>query len=105
MAVVPGGRDAITRYRVVESLAGGQYALVEAEPVTGRTHQIRVHMAAIGHPVVGDATYGKRSGFVPRQFLHAWRLAFAMPLSGRLVEFESPLPADLRLALSKLRQG
>ncbi len=105
MAVVPGGRDAITRYRVIEPLAGGQYALVEAEPVTGRTHQIRVHMAAIGHPVAGDSTYGRRSKLVTRQALHAWRLAFAMPLSGRLVEFESPLPVDLRLALAKLRGG
>ncbi len=103
MAVVAGGREAVTRYRVLEPLAGGRYALVEAEPVTGRTHQIRVHMAAIGHPILGDCTYGKRSELIPRQALHAWRLAFAMPLSGRLVEFESPPPPDLRLALAKLR--
>lgn len=103
MAVVAGGREAITRYRVREEMAGGRYALLEVAPVTGRTHQIRVHMAATGHPIVGDATYGKRSDVVGRQFLHAWKLAFAMPLSRRTVEFESPLPPDLRNALETLR--
>ncbi|MBI2912458.1 MAG: RluA family pseudouridine synthase [Chloroflexi bacterium] len=103
MAVVAGGREAETRYRTRETLDG--YALLEVEPVTGRTHQIRVHLAAIGHPVVGDATYGRRSALVGRQFLHAWRLAFTLPASGRLVEFESPLPADLREALDAVRKG
>ncbi len=101
MAVVAGGRDAETRYQVREVLAS--FALLEVEPVTGRTHQIRVHLAAMGHPVVGDGVYGKRSPLVGRQFLHAWRLAFELPSSGRLVEFESPLPADLRRALESLR--
>jgi len=101
MAVVAGGREAETRYRLREEIDG--FALLEVEPVTGRTHQIRVHLAAIGHPVVGDATYGKRSEIVARQFLHAWRLAFDLPSSGRRVEFESPLPADLRAALARLR--
>jgi len=103
MAVVPGGREAVTRYRVREEIAGGKYALLEVEPVTGRTHQIRVHMAAIGHPIAGDAVYGKRSDVLGRQFLHAWKLAFCMPLGGREIEFESPLPADLRQALERLR--
>jgi len=58
MAVVPGGREAVTEYRLLASFAGGDYSLVEAEPKTGRTHQIRVHFASIGHPVVGDAVYG-----------------------------------------------
>jgi 23S rRNA pseudouridine1911/1915/1917 synthase len=75
------------------------------EPVTGRTHQVRVHLATIGHPVIGDGVYGKRSPLVGRQFLHAWRLAFELPSSGRLVEFESPLPADLREALKEIRGG
>jgi 23S rRNA pseudouridine1911/1915/1917 synthase len=101
MAVVAGGRDAETRYKVRETFGG--YALLEVQPVTGRTHQIRVHLAAIGHPVVGDGVYGKRSDLVDRQFLHAWRLAFALPSSGRLVEFESPLPPDLAGALTALR--
>jgi 23S rRNA pseudouridine1911/1915/1917 synthase len=101
MAVIVGGREAETRYRLRETVDG--LALLEVEPVTGRTHQIRVHLAAIGHPVVGDAVYGKRSEIVGRQFLHAWRLAFDLPSSGRRVEFESPLPADLRAALARLR--
>ncbi len=103
MAVVSGGREAITRYRVREELASGAYALLEVEPVTGRTHQIRVHMAALGHPIVGDTTYGRRSDVIGRQFLHSWRLAFTMPLGARTVEFESPLPPDLRRALDALR--
>jgi 23S rRNA pseudouridine1911/1915/1917 synthase len=100
MAVVAGGREAETRYRVREVL--DSFALLEVEPVTGRTHQVRVHLAAIGHPVVGDGAYGRRSPLVGRQFLHAWRLAFELPSSRRLVEFESPLPADLRQALESL---
>ena len=102
MAVVADGRESTTRYRVREEIAGGKYSLLEVEPVTGRTHQVRVHLAAIGHPVVGDATYGRSSEAIGRQFLHAHKLAFAMPLGGRTVEFVSPLPADLREALSRL---
>lgn len=106
MAVVAGGREAETRYRVRDEVPSDSgYALLEVEPITGRTHQIRVHLAAIGHPVVGDATYGKRSTIIGRQFLHAHRLAFTLPASRRLVEFESPLPPDLRQALERLRSG
>jgi 23S rRNA pseudouridine1911/1915/1917 synthase len=103
MAVVQGGREAETRYRVREEFAGGRYALLEAEPVTGRTHQIRVHLAAIGHPVAGDPVYGRKPDVLGRQFLHAWRLAFAMPLGGRTVEFQSPLPPDLHAVLESLK--
>jgi 23S rRNA pseudouridine1911/1915/1917 synthase len=103
MAVVADGREATTKYRVREEFAGGRYSLLEVEPVTGRTHQIRVHMAALGHPVAGDATYGKHSDLIARQALHASKLAFAMPLGGRAVEFQSPLPADMREALERLR--
>jgi len=104
MAVVEGGRAAQTRYRVRELLddAGVAYSLVEAEPLTGRTHQIRVHFASIGHSVVGDRLYGKASALVGRQFLHAWRLGFRLPASGRYQEFESPLPPDLAGALEAL---
>ena len=104
MAVVEGGRAAQTRYRVRDLLddAGAAYSLVEAEPLTGRTHQIRVHFASIGHPVVGDRLYGKASALVGRQFLHAWRLGFRLPASGRYQEFESPLPEDLAGALKAL---
>ncbi len=103
MAVVAGGREAETRYRTRQLWDG--YALLVVEPVTGRTHQIRVHLAAIGHPVVGDATYGRRSALIGRQFLHAHRLAFRLPASDRAIEFESPLPPDLREALDKIRGG
>jgi 23S rRNA pseudouridine1911/1915/1917 synthase len=105
MAVVEGGRAAQTRYRVREFLddEGVAYSLVEVEPLTGRTHQIRVHFASIGRPVVGDKLYGKASPLVGRQFLHAWRLGFRLPASGRYQEFESPLAADLREALDRIR--
>jgi 23S rRNA pseudouridine1911/1915/1917 synthase len=94
------GRPARTRYRVIRYLTGCTY--LEAMPETGRTHQIRVHMAAIGHPVVGDAAYGARSPLLARQFLHAHRLGFAHPATGRPVEFTSPLPPDLDGALKAL---
>ena len=103
MAVVEGGRQALTRYRVREYLRDA-YSLVEVEPLTGRTHQIRVHFASIGHPVVGDRLYGKASALVGRQFLHAWRLGFRLPKGGRYREFESPLAADLEAALEALRR-
>lgn len=103
MAVIQGGRDATTRYRVIEAFDGA--ALLEVEPVTGRTHQIRVHLSAIGHPVLGDAVYGRASPLIGRQALHAWKLEFGMPLGGRRVEFESPLPEDMRRAIERLRAG
>jgi len=106
MAVVPGGREAVTEYRLLASLAGGDYSLVEAEPKTGRTHQIRVHFASIGHPVVGDTVYGRRRTRlpVPRQFLHAQRLGFTHPLTGQPLEFNAPLPDDLATVLHLLEQ-
>ncbi|MDE3076341.1 MAG: RluA family pseudouridine synthase, partial [Chloroflexota bacterium] len=94
MAVVRSGRQATTHY-VVERYFR-DFSLVRARPVTGRTHQIRVHLAFTGHPVAGDLLYGKRR--VPglaRQFLHAARLGFYQPTSGEWIELESPLPADL----------
>lgn len=108
MAVVPGGRDAVTRWRVLERYIGPgsgepRYTLVEARPITGRTHQIRVHFASFRHPLVGDALYGRRSAIVGRQFLHAAGIAFAHPATGERLEFESPLPDDLREALRTLR--
>ena len=106
MAVVEGGRAALTRYKVTERFDGprGKFTLVEAHPVTGRTHQIRVHLASIGHPLVGDPVYGRRSPLVPRHFLHAARLEIAMPPGEtERKTFESPLPDDLSDALSELR--
>lgn len=101
MAVLSGGRDSTTAYRLIERFNGA--ALLEARPKTGRTHQIRVHLAAIGHPIIGDRVYGRRSALVDRQFLHAWRIAFDHPRSGERLTLEAPLAADLDAALVKLR--
>ena len=104
MAVVDkGGREARTAYRVRANYDGA-YTLVEASPITGRTHQIRVHLASIGHPVVGDALYGRPSPLVGRQFLHAWRLAFRHPIMGQELNFESALPEDLGKAVASLEK-
>jgi 23S rRNA pseudouridine1911/1915/1917 synthase len=100
-----GGREAQTAYRVREYLDG--YSLVEASPVTGRTHQIRVHFASLGHPVAGDRVYSPSRGaasdaLVSRQFLHAWRLAFRHPVTGADLSFEAPLAADLQAVIDNL---
>lgn len=103
MAVVERGRAARTRYRVLREVDG--YSLLELGPETGRTHQIRVHLASIGHPVAGDALYGR--GGPPslrRQFLHAQRLAFQHPRSGGRLELEAPLAQDLARVLDELEE-
>jgi len=97
MAVVAEGREARTGYHVIKYL--GDYTLLEVRPETGRTHQIRVHLAAIGYPVVGDAVYGVKSSHLSRQFMHACRLGFKLPSTDEYVEFESDLPPDLEQAL------
>jgi 23S rRNA pseudouridine1911/1915/1917 synthase len=94
------GRAARTNYRVIRYV--GKNTLLEIMPETGRTHQIRVHLAAIGYPVFGDITYGKKSAFLNRQFLHAQKIGFNLPATGKWVEFESPLPEDLEQALKEL---
>jgi len=104
-AVVAGGRDSVTHYETLEAFRHA--TLVEVHLETGRTHQIRVHMAALKHPCVGDITYGadptlsKRLG-LERQWLHAVRLSFAHPDDGRWVSFESGYPADLQTALDRV---
>jgi 23S rRNA pseudouridine1911/1915/1917 synthase len=100
MAVVAVGRESRTDYRVIRYY--GNYTLVEIKPETGRTHQIRVHLAAIGYPVIGDATYGIVTKYLTRQFLHAGKIGFNLPATGRYVEFESPLPPDLQKALEEI---
>ncbi|HXX59235.1 MAG TPA: RluA family pseudouridine synthase [Dehalococcoidales bacterium] len=94
------GREARTRYRVLKYI--GNYSLLEVKPETGRTHQIRVHLAAIGHPVVGDATYGIKNQVLARQFLHAQRLGFYHPATGEYKEFTLELPPDLKETLERL---
>jgi 23S rRNA pseudouridine1911/1915/1917 synthase len=101
MAVTFTGREARTLYQVIKFI--GNYTLLELKPETGRTHQIRVHLAATGHPVVGDTTYGIKTDLAPRQFLHAYRISFELPTSRKPVEFSSPLPPDLLAVLEKLK--
>lgn len=117
MAVVEGGRRAVTRLRVREQWPAAE--LLDVALQTGRTHQIRVHLAHLGHPVVGDETYGAGWGRgmggpargwarelarrVPRQFLHATALAFEHPVSGELMRFRSPLPPELAAAAAWAR--
>ena len=103
MAVVGrGGRRAQTQYRVLESFA--DTALLECRLITGRTHQIRVHMAAVGHPILGDAVYGQDSDLIDRQALHARRLGFRHPRTGDVLRLEAPLPPDLLALLARLRE-
>lgn len=112
------GRHAVTRVRVVEAFGGNAAALIDCWLETGRTHQIRVHMSHAGHGLIGDQTYGGRrklspkavgegaadlgNGF-PRQALHAATLGFVHPVSGEVLEFESPLPSDMDALLTALR--
>jgi 23S rRNA pseudouridine1911/1915/1917 synthase len=103
MAIVEAGKEATTRYQVRKYL--DNYTLVEVSPLTGRTHQIRVHLSAIGHPVIGDPTYGTKSAYLDRQFVHAYRLGFRLPSSEQYHEFTSPLPVDLEQALVRLARS
>jgi 23S rRNA pseudouridine1911/1915/1917 synthase len=119
MAIVETGRRAVTHFRRVERWVAAD--LVRAELETGRTHQIRVHLLHLGHPVVGDATYaaGRERGFAgsarrwamelarrtPRQFLHAAELRFRHPADGREMRFERPLPPDLAAVAAWARSG
>lgn len=91
MSVNERGRTSMTQYRVIASFEG--ITLMECQPRTGRTHQIRVHMKHLGHPIVGDPLYGRRAGH-SRHFLHAWKIAFAHPENGKPLEFFAPLPTD-----------
>jgi 23S rRNA pseudouridine1911/1915/1917 synthase len=114
---VESSRRAVTTWKVRERF-GDRAALVEIELHTGRTHQIRVHFAEHGHPLLADATYGgakrearlepedplrRAAAAVGRQALHAWRLSFSHPRTGRIVEAEAPIPPDLGAALEVLR--
>ncbi|MDA8169502.1 MAG: RluA family pseudouridine synthase [Nitrospiraceae bacterium] len=104
------GREALTRWKVIERF--GVAALVQAVLGTGRTHQIRVHFASTGHPVLGDRTYGRKTDVevkgnkihIPRQMLHARELGFVHPETGGGLHFESPMPPDMKGLLEKLRE-
>jgi len=108
MAVVPTGRPARTRYRVLKAYEGrwGRYAHLEVYPETGRTHQIRVHMAYVGYPIVGDPVYGRRTPLpCPRLFLHARAITIRLPSRPEPVTFEAPLPPDLQEVLRALEEA
>lgn len=103
-----GGRRAVTGFAVLERF--GRATLVEASPRTGRTHQIRVHLSSVGHPILGDRRYGGGGPDalalgLSRPFLHAWRIGLDHPVTGDRIELEEPLPADLALAVERLRAG
>ena len=98
------GKEAITHFKVIERFA--KYTLVAAQLETGRTHQIRVHFKFIKHPLVGDPDYGVKDELeVSAQLLHAHKLGFIHPTSGKYVEFEAPLPVDFNLVLNLLRDA
>ena len=106
MAIVrTGGKRAVTHYRVLERF--GNYTYIECQLETGRTHQIRVHMASLGHPLLGDEAYGRvKSPFkLEGQTLHAMVLGFIHPTTGEYMEFEAPLPEYFEKLLEKLRRG
>lgn len=103
-AITPTGKHARTHYEVIRDFPDSEVTLLDVRLETGRTHQIRVHMAAIGHPVVGDRTYGasRRDIAAPRTFLHASSVGFTHPDSGERMTVEAPLPADLSAVLEPL---
>ena len=102
-AVVEDGQSARSQYRVLEQY-DDEAALLSVRIFTGRTHQIRVHLQAIGHPVIGDSTYGHRSELIGRQALHAHRLGFTLASTGAWREFEAPMPEDVARAVEALRE-
>jgi 23S rRNA pseudouridine1911/1915/1917 synthase len=103
MAVLPDGREAITEFHTLEVL--GSHTLIQALPKTGRTHQIRVHLAFLGYPLAGDTTYGRKRESLPldRQFLHAYELTFTLPSTKEEKTFTAPIPPDLGQVLRSLR--
>ena len=103
-AVVPGGKPAVTHYEVSQEYPEAGVSLLDVSLETGRTHQIRVHMAAIDHPLVGDRVYSTMNTSIttPRIFLHARRVSLRHPITGEAVVYESPLPADLIGVLDEL---
>ena len=105
MAIIEGGREAVTHFKVLERF--GQFTLVECTLETGRTHQIRVHMASLGHNIVGDPVYGVKKDREKGkgQLLHAKTIGFTHPKTGELMEFTSDLPESFEATLDKLHRN
>lgn len=100
MCINEYGREARTEFEVLNKVAG--FSTIEARPLTGRTHQIRVHLASIGHPIVSDETYGKKNELFPRQCLHARAITFKQPHTNKIIELETEIPSDLLPGLKSL---
>ncbi len=100
MTVRPDGRQAVTRYKLITEYPGA--SLLSVHPETGRTHQIRVHLSALGHPIIGDAIYGKTDPMLSRHFLHAASLSFNHPETGERMTLKDKLPSELSQYLAKL---
>lgn len=107
--IVPGGKDSITKYKVVKTYSKNQlyqdfhdYSLLELTPLTGRTHQIRVHLKYVNHPIIGDYLYAGRKTsradrlWASRVMLHAWKISFLHPETGKTVDYEAPVPDDMK---------
>ena len=102
-AVVEDGSPSVTHYKVLERFAGG-FTYLRLRLETGRTHQIRVHLSHLGHPIVGDSLYGRKEPeLIGRQALHAGRIVFLHPVSGETIDAEAPLPEDMQSLLDQLR--
>ena len=101
MAIVNNGRKSMTEYKVISKFT--KYTLIDVKPITGRTHQIRVHMLSVGHPVTGDEIYGTPHPKLNRQFLHARSLGFKHPVTQKYIEFKTDLPDDLNSFLNSLK--
>lgn len=91
------GEKAITKYKVIKNY--NEYSEVEIQLLTGRTHQIRVHFASLGHPILGDSLYGKETALINRQALHAYRVSFYHPITNKLIKLKSPIPNDIKALL------
>jgi 23S rRNA pseudouridine1911/1915/1917 synthase len=109
MAIVPrDGKEAVTIYNTLHSgfYQGVLVSLLSVNILTGRTHQIRVHLSSIGHSIIGDQTYGNsRQLHIERQMLHAWKLKIPHPATGELMSFESPIPDDFQQIIDEMKEN